>query len=507
MYFHWGLLNWRLLRRFHAVFLQMFLLKSILQSRVVDGNNEFAHMYRRSNFKELKGVPLDMIFPSRGKSKTLYQKWIAAGFPVRSFETRETMLTGGIHYFENTLIGNINNGLLYGFWWLKKDISEKKRNEEEIIKAQKIDSLGILAGGIAHDFNNLLTGILGNITLAQKLIDSDHTAYKRLDFAAKASVRAQDLTRQLVTFSRGGAPIKKATCVPELLKESVSFALRGSNVDCEFHLPPDVWLVEVDEGQINQVVNNMLINAVQAMPDGGTVQVRAMNIVVSDVEGLPLKSGKYVKISIVDEGTGIPQEHIDKIFDPYFTTKKRGSGLGLATCYSVIKKHDGYINVKSDVGVGTTFDLYLPVSGRTSQINSKDEKSVKKTKGKILIMDDEELIRDLASQILLVAGYDVVPAKDGTEAIAIFENALRSGEPFDAVIMDLTIPGGMGGKETIRRLLRIDPQVKAIVSSGYSNDPVMAEFAFYGFKGVLEKPYNAEDLSRTLNAILTPGGK
>jgi CheY-like chemotaxis protein len=173
----------------------------------------------------------------------------------------------------------------------------------------------------------------------------------------------------------------------------------------------------------------------------------------------------------------------------------------------VIKKHDGYINVKSDVGVGTTFDLYLPVSGRTSQFDSKDQKSVKKTKGKILIMDDEELIRDLAGQILMVAGYDVVPAKDGTEAIAIFENALRSGEPFAAVIMDLTIPGGMGGKETIRRLLRIDPQVKAIVSSGYSNDPVMAEFAFYGFSGVLEKPYNAEDLSKTLNAILTPGGQ
>ncbi|AFM27468.1 hybrid sensor histidine kinase/response regulator [Desulfomonile tiedjei] len=483
------------------------LLKSILNSRVVDGNNEFAHMYQRRDFKELKGVRLDMIFPSRGKSKSLYQKWIAAGFPVRSFETRETMLMGGIHYFENTLIGNINNGLLYGFWWLKKDISEKKRNEEEIIKAQKIDSLGILAGGIAHDFNNLLTGILGNITLAQKLIDPDHTSHKRLDYAAKASVRAQDLTRQLLTFSRGGAPIKKPTCVPELLQESVGFALRGSNVDCEFYLPLDVWSVEVDEGQINQVVNNIVINAVQAMPDGGTMQVRAMNTVVSDGQGLPLKSGKYVKISIVDEGTGIPEEHIDKIFDPYFTTKKRGSGLGLATCYSVIKKHDGYINVKSEVGAGTTFDLYLPVSGRVSETNSEDEKSVKNTKGKILIMDDEELIRDLAIQILMVAGYEVVPAKDGTEAIAIFENALRSGQPFAAVIMDLTIPGGMGGKETIRRLLRIDPQVKAIVSSGYSNDPVMAEFAFYGFKGVLEKPYNAEELSKALNAVLTPGGE
>lgn len=478
------------------------LLAAILDSRVVDGNNEFANMYKRRSINELKGVRLGMIFPSKGKSKALYERWIAAGFPIRSFETRETMLAGGVHYFENTLIGNVSDGLLYGFWWLKKDVTEKKRTEEEIIKAQKIDSLGILAGGIAHDFNNLLTGILGNITLAQKFLDQEDKAYERLDAAAKASLRAQDLTRQLLTFSRGGAPIKKIASISELLRDSVAFALRGSNVNCEFHFADELWPIEIDEGQIHQVVNNLVINAVQAMPEGGTLEVRAVNMVVSKTQGLPLGAGRYVKISVTDDGPGIPQEHMGKIFDPYFTTKKKGSGLGLATCYSVIKKHDGYINAKSEVGTGTSFFFYLPALVKFSAAKDSEEECRPPAKGRILVMEDEELVRDLASELLRVLGYEAGFAKDGTETIAVYENALRSGRPFDAVIMDLTIPGGMGGKETILRLLRIDPAVKAIVSSGYSNDPVMAEHEFHGFKGVLPKPYNGDDLSSVLKQVL-----
>ncbi len=480
------------------------LLNAILDSRVVDGNNEFANMYKRRGITDLKGVRLGMLFPSKGRSKLLYEKWIGAGFPIRSFETRETMLTDGIHYFENTLIGNVSNRHLYGFWWLKKDVSEKKRTEEEIIKAQKIDSLGILAGGIAHDFNNLLTGILGNITLAQKFLDGDHRAFQRLDSAAKASIRAQDLTRQLLTFSQGGAPIKKTSSIAELLRDSVIFALRGSNVNCEFHFAEDLWPIEIDEGQMNQVINNLVINAVQAMPQGGTLEVRAVNMVVSNAQGLPLKPGKYAKIAISDDGLGIPQQHVDKIFDPYFTTKKKGSGLGLATCYSVIKKHDGHINVKSEVGVGTTFYFYLPASFKFLGAKDADEKPHAQSKGRILVMDDEELVRDLARELLQVLGYETALAKDGTETIAVYENTFRSGRPFDAVIMDLTIPGGMGGKETIQRLLRIDPKVKAIVSSGYSNDPVMAEYDVHGFRGVLPKPYNADDLATILSQVLGP---
>lgn len=478
------------------------LLKALMDSRVVDGNNEFANMYKRRSINELKGVQLRMLFPSEGRGKSLYEKWIAAGFPIRSFETRETMLSDGIHYFENTLIGNVATGHLYGFWWLKKDISEKKRTEEEIIKAQKIESLGILAGGIAHDFNNLLTGILGNVTLAQKFLDEDHKVFKRLAAAAHASIRAQDLTRQLLTFSQGGAPVKKISSISELLRDSVIFALRGSNVNSEFHFAEELWPIEIDEGQIHQVINNLVINAVQAMPEGGTLEVRAMNVVVSNAQDLPLKPGRHVKISISDNGLGIPQQHLDKIFDPYFTTKKKGSGLGLATCYSVVKRHDGHINVKSEVGIGTTFDMYLPASSKFSGIKDSEEKTHTASRGRILVMDDEELVRDLARELLTALGYEVALAKDGTETIAVYENMLRSGRPFGVVIMDLTIPGGLGGKETIQRLLRIDPNVRAVVSSGYSNDPVMAEYDAYGFVGVLPKPYNADALSDMLNQLL-----
>ncbi|MBI5249103.1 MAG: response regulator, partial [Desulfomonile tiedjei] len=327
-------------------------------------------------------------------------------------------------------------------------------------------------------------------------------AFLRLDSAAKASIRAQDLTRQLLTLSQGGAPIKKTSSISELMKDAVIFALRGSNVNSEFHLAEDLWPIEIDEGQISQVINNLVINAIQAMPQGGTLEVRALNTVVSNTQGLPLKPDKYVRISISDDGLGIPHDHMDKIFDPYFTTKKKGSGLGLATCYSVIKKHDGHINVKSEVGVGTTFYFYLPASSKSSGTKDSDEKSHKQSKGRVLVMDDEELVRDLARELLVVLGYEVGLAKDGTETIAVYENTLRSGRPFDVVIMDLTIPGGMGGKETIQRLQRIDPKVRAIVSSGYSNDPVMAEYDLHGFMGVLPKPYNADDLARILNETL-----
>jgi PAS domain S-box-containing protein len=374
--------------------------------------------------------------------------------------------------------------------------------EQEMIKEQKLESVGILAGGIAHDFNNILTAILANISLARLQLKPDDPLYRRLEDAEKASLRATDLTQQLLTFSKGGSPVKETTSIVELIEDSARFALRGSNVKCEFHLPQTVWPIEADEGQMSQVINNLVINADQAMPEGGTITISAENVVVKPAHALPLKNGKYVKISIKDQGTGIPAEHLQKIFDPYFTTKQKGSGLGLSVTYSIIKNHDGYITVESELGVGTTFHIYLPSSQkRMSKKKSSGDIPVS-GKGKILLMDDEDIIRDAVGEILGSLGYTVELVRDGAEAVAVYQTAKESGYPFDAVIMDLTIPGGMGGKEALKKMKAIDPSVKAIVSSGYSHDPIMADYRKYGFMGVITKPYKVKQLSEEVHRVI-----
>jgi PAS domain S-box-containing protein len=391
----------------------------------------------------------------------------------------------------------------HGLSVFAKDISERKRMEEELVKAQKLESVGILAGGIAHDFNNILTAILGNISLARmynNLEDKD----KRLVDAERACIQARDLTQQLLTFSKGGAPIRKTASIAEMLRDSTIFTLRGSNVRCEFSIPDHLWPVEVDQGQMNQVINNIVINAGQAMPNGGIVRIRVENVTVGTDSCLPLEPGAYIKVSIADQGIGIPQEHLQRIFDPYFTTKQKGSGLGLAAAFSIVKKHDGHITVESEVGAGTTFHIYLPASSEAVLVVEREEEEKPITgEGKILVMDDEKHIRDLAANILSSIGYRVITAIDGAEAIELFKEAAASGDPFDAVILDLTIPGGMGGRETIQRLREIDSGVKAIVSSGYSDDPVLADFRKYGFKGVIAKPYEARHLSEILHRAIT----
>ena len=387
-----------------------------------------------------------------------------------------------------------------------RDITEKRRMEQELSRIEKLESIGTLAGGIAHDFNNVLTVILGNISLAMMYLETGRAADKiieRLTEAERASMLAKDLTQQLLTFSRGGAPIKKIAFIAELLKDSVIFALRGSNVRCEFSMPDDLWPAEIDEGQINQVINNLIINADQAMASGGIVKVRAENMTVKAEHGLPVKDGEYVKISIEDRGIGIPEDDLPKIFDPYFTTKQKGSGLGLSTSYSIIKNHDGHITAESQVGVGTTFHIYLPASPEEILVvEKKVEGKPIMGEGRILVMDDEKHVRDLAAEMLSSIGYKVTTAIDGTEAIEMYKEAMESGNPFDAVIIDLTIPGGMGGKETIQKLIEVDPQVKAIVSSGYSNDPILANFGEYGFKGVVAKPYKTSELSAVLHRVI-----
>jgi PAS domain S-box-containing protein len=382
------------------------------------------------------------------------------------------------------------------------DITARRKLEEELVKAQKLESLGILAGGIAHDFNNLLTAIIGNISLAKQDTQPGDSAYERLEGAERALERARNLTQQLLTFSRGGAPLKKRLSIKEVVRDIAAFALHGARSRCAFSIPDDLWIVEADEGQLSQVINNLVINADQAMPDGGTVTVTCRNITVGAVSALPLSPGNYVMISVADRGIGIPAEYLGKVFDPYFTTKQKGSGLGLATTYSIIKRHNGHIAVESGVGTGSTFHLYLPATDQALLRESATPGTTKSGSGKILIMDDEEMVRDVAGKVLTRLGYDVAYACDGAEAIAAYEQALAEGRPFDAVIMDLTIPGGMGGKDAVKRLREIDPALKAIVSSGYSNDPVMAHYAEYGFNGVVSKPYTIKQLSDTIQKVL-----
>ncbi len=392
-------------------------------------------------------------------------------------------------------------------WTQKRSELERQRMEEELIKARKLESVGILAGGIAHDFNNILTIILGNVSLAQMDVPVGSQSAQRLSEAKKASQRAKDLTQQLLTFSKGGAPIRKTVSIVGLIKDSVSFASRGSNVKCEISIAEDLWPVDVDEGQMSQVINNLMINAEQAMPEGGVVRIKAENIVVEADGFLPLKAGRHVKISIRDEGIGVPHESLSKIFDPYFTTKQKGSGLGLATSYSIIKNHSGLITVESEVCVGTIFYIYLPASQHSIQVKESEKSETIAGKGKILVMDDEAQVREIAGKMLTRFGYEVGFASDGAEAIRLYKRAKKSGRPFDALIMDLTVPGGMGGREAIKKLMAIDPGVKVIVSSGYSNDPVIAQFQKYGFQGLLAKPYEFEELSRTLNEVLVEEGE
>jgi|Deesub1362A_J573_1020465.scaffolds.fasta_scaffold00199_51 PAS domain S-box-containing protein len=389
---------------------------------------------------------------------------------------------------------------------LHEEITERKRVEEELLRAQKLESLGILAGGIAHDFNNVLTAILNNIYIAKMLVGPESEVFKRLGRAEKAALRAQTLTRQLLTFSRGGTPVKRAASIKELIEETTDFALRGSNVKCEYSFSEDLWPVEIDEGQISQVISNLVINAQQAMPDGGVIKMYAGNVIVNDGDVPSLRRGRYIKLSIKDTGVGIPEKHLPKIFDPFFTTKREGSGLGLATTYSIIKKHDGHITVESEVGSGTTFDIYLPASQRrllTGRLEKGKpfKNDIRKTR--ILVMDDEPDIRESLSAALNFFGYEVDFAGDGAEAIDLYRKAKNSNHPFDAVVMDLTIPGGMGGVEAIKKLIQIDPNVKAIASSGYANDPIMSEFKNFGFKGVITKPYRVEELGRLLHEIIT----
>ncbi len=387
-----------------------------------------------------------------------------------------------------------------------RDISDQQAIMEERVRASKLDSLGILAGGIAHDFNNILTAVIGNISFARLFCQPGEKQFERLEEAEKAAMRAKDLATQLLTFAKGGAPVRQTASLTELIRDSTSFALRGSNVRCEFQAAPDLWPVEVDQGQFSQVIQNLVINSVQAMPNGGVVRVSADNVTLEADSPLALPPGRYCRITVKDHGTGIKPEHLGKVFDPYFTTKEKGTGLGLATSYSIVKKHDGIMNVDSTLGVGSEFHVYLPASEKQVKPVTPEPVAPVVGQGRILVMDDEELIRELAQTALEFLGYQVDAVPDGEACIQAYVTARNEGKPYAAVIMDLTIPGGMGGKEAIQRLIEIDPDVRAIVSSGYSHGPEMANHKQHGFRGMVGKPYKVEELAREITAVVNGKG-
>ena len=382
------------------------------------------------------------------------------------------------------------------------DVTETRKMEEELVKMEKLESIGVLAGGIAHDFNNLLTAILGNISMARMGLSREDASGQRLLEAEKACYRARDLTQQLLAFSKGGAPVKETLNLENLIRDACEFSLRGTACLMNIDFPETTWAVDGDRGQLTQVVANMCINAVQAMPHGGAISICAQNkeFRAGDIPGLA--PGNYVEISIQDQGVGIDPDHLDKIFDPYFTTKPKGSGLGLATAYAVVRNHGGMITVESRPGQGALFRIFLPASTEKPLETQAEAAAPSPGQGKVLIMDDEDSIRSLLCDLLSMLGYEPAASKDGAECLEIYADALRAGHPFDLVILDLTIPGGMGGEETIRRLLEIDPKVTAIVSSGYADAPIMSNYQDYGFAGVIKKPYDVTELCTVIERVL-----
>ena len=390
-----------------------------------------------------------------------------------------------------------------------KGIQPDKREEDELQKIRNLESIAALSGGIAHDYNNLLTVIIGNISLIQSYIEPDDMISHLLDEALEASMTAKSLTQKLITFSRGGAPIMETASIAPVIKSATEFTLSGSNIKCEFSIPDDLWLVHIDKTQIGHVIHNLVMNAREAMLSGGIIKVIAENVNIADKTRV-LEKANYVKISIIDQGIGISKEILDKIFDPYFSTKdmgtQKGMGLGLSICHSIIKQHNGNIVAESAAETGTTLHFYIPASEETNvaqkPLKAPEKEKLVLGKGRILVMDDEKMVIKITGHILNRLGYEASFSKDGTQAVKMYKKAMKSGSPFDVVILDLTVRGGMGGKEAIKKLIEIDPKIKAIVSSGYSNSPVMTSYKDYGFIGVIAKPYNINELSKKLNEVL-----
>jgi PAS domain S-box-containing protein len=386
---------------------------------------------------------------------------------------------------------------------LIRDVTERKRMEAELFKSKQLESLGVLAGGLAHDFNNILTGILGNISLARKSESAGDALSRKLEEAENACLQAKLLANRLLTFSKGGAPVTEPASIEELVRETADFSLSGSKALAVYEFPDDLWPAEIDRGQISQVIYNLVQNAEQAMPKGGTIRIGAGNMVIRPGDESLQKEGAYVKISIRDEGHGIPPDILPSIFDPYFTSKPGGTGLGLTSAFSIAKNHQGTITVESPREGGATFSVFLPASPGSEPVVTQHNDILPRGHGRILVMDDSDIIIEVADAMLRRLGYEPAFAKDGTSTIEIYRESKKRRRPFDAVIMDLTIPGGVGGKEAVREVLAIDPDARVIVSSGYADNHTMSNYREYGFRGVIAKPFNLYDLGAVLQVVLS----
>ena len=460
--------------------------------------------------KEARGRPLSRIFNIINKKTgkpcgSPVRKVLAAGHAVDISNHAILIAKDGIRrniaHSAAPILDPDDN--IIGVVLVFRDITAELKMEEEALRAEKLKSIGVLAGGIAHDFNNILAAILGNISLSTYLLNPDSKPYHLLQAAEKACIRAKGLAQQLLTFAKGGEPVRQTASIAEVIMDSADFVLRGSKAACHYDIPPDLWPVDIDTGQISQVIQNLILNACDAMPEGGDIYITCSNIDnIAKESFLDLPRARYVKITIRDTGAGIPGDIIDKIFDPYFTTKDKGSGLGLAISHSIIDKHNGHISVQSTPGKGTTFTIYLPAAAGQHKETKPGGNGLAGGSGRILVMDDEEAVLDVARQMLTHLGYDVILVKDGTEAVKHYRELHGTEKAVDAVIMDVTIPGGMGAREAVAEILAIDPEAKVIVSSGYSTDPIMAHFREYGFCAALAKPFDLSELGRTLGSIL-----
>jgi PAS domain S-box-containing protein len=465
-----------------------------LDGNIREANREMQKMLGYGK-GELLHLPLSAIHPAdeMGRVSTAFEEYVQAG---KGSLLNSWLIAGdGSKVPVDITASKIEYGgetIIQGIF---KDITDRLKTDAERLKMSKLESLGTLAGGIAHDFNNILTSILGNISLARIQVQNTEKVTKRLEDAENAAARAKDLTQQLLTFARGGDPVKKNIKLGGLLKEGAGFAIHGSAVKCEFVLADNLWPVQADEGQLSQVIHNLVLNAVQAMPNGGTITIAANNA------DFPPGGKRFVEISVADTGTGIPAHLLQRIFDPYFTTKQQGSGLGLATCYSIIKKHGGNITVESTQDKGSIFYVCLPAAEQVEETEPAACLEVTRGNGRVLVMDDEETVREIARASLEELGYLVECTEDGSAAVELYRRRKEEGTPFVAVIMDLTIPGGIGGKEAIDSLIQIDPKVKAVVSSGYASDPVMANYREFGFSAVLSKPYRLQEMSKALQEL------
>lgn len=474
----------------------------------LDCNKKGMEMYGRTKEEIIGRSPIDFS-PERQPDGRLSSD-IAGGrihealkYIPQVFEWQSLRADGSSFDVEVTLSRLDMGGKAY-LQAIVRDITDRKKLEMKISRAERLESIGTLAGGIAHDFNNLLQGVFGYISIAKLKKNDRQKSIEALEEAEKALHMSVSLTNQLLTFSKGGKPLKRPLDLPPVVEKAAKFALSGSRSYFRMNIEPNLWQAEADEGQVGQVIQNIVLNADQSMPTGGLVLITMKNLHGDDMS-LPqgLDMGKYVQIAIQDTGIGIAEQNVAKIFDPYFTTKDKGSGLGLATSYSIIKNHGGVIDAKSVCGKGTTFFVYLPAVEAKKKTARTSLVSATCRKGKILVMDDEEFVRNIARDLILSLKHEVELSERGEAAIEKYRAAMALGKPFDVVILDLTIRGGMGGKETIQRLREIDPKVKAIVSSGYSGDDIVSEYKNYGFEDRLIKPYTIETMRSTLNALLS----